>query len=294
MDSYLNKSPGLISGTFCFQETSTIRFVYFYFCRVKVRENIPNAITSFNLLCGCLSVAASFDGYPATAAIFIFAAAAFDFFDGMAARLLKVQSEIGKQLDSLADIISFGVAPTIILVMLLRSTLNVYYASTFLAAGAKTVQYFPFVLVVFSAFRLAKFNVDTRQHDSFIGVPTPANAIFIASLPLIIESNNSSHFLGIGFMPGHNFIGELFANLASMPSLIFGYSVVMSYLLVSELPLFALKFKTLSWEENKIKFIFLILSLLLFFVLNVAAIPIIIILYIVLSIINNQFVENKS
>ncbi len=242
-----------------------------------------------NLLCGCLSVAASFDGYPTTAAIFIFAAAAFDFFDGLAARLLKVQSDIGKQLDSLADIISFGVAPTIILVTILRQKLQIdLQEGYFLAAGAKTVQYFPFVLVIFSAMRLAKFNVDTRQYDSFIGVPTPANAIFIASLPLIIESNNSSHFLGIGFMPGHNFIGELFANLAAMPSVIFGYSVVMSYLLVSELPLFALKFKTISWEENKIKFIFLIISLLLFFILNVAAIPIIIILYIVLSVINNQ------
>lgn len=261
---------------------------------MKVRENIPNAITSFNLLCGCLSVAASFDGYATTAAIFIFAAAGFDFFDGFAARLLKVQTEIGKQLDSLADIISFGVAPTIILVMLLRSTLNVYYASTFLAAGAKTVQYFPFVLVIFSAMRLAKFNVDTRQHDSFIGVPTPANAIFIASLPLIIQSNNLTLFPGLGFIPGQNQIGEIFAVLAATPSVIFGYTVVMSYLLISELPLFALKFKNLNWEENKIKFIFLILSLLLFFILNVSAIPIIIILYIILSIINNQFFSNNN
>lgn len=255
---------------------------------MKVRENIPNAITSFNLLCGCLSVAASFDGYPSTAAIFIFAAAGFDFFDGFAARILKVQSEMGKQLDSLADIISFGVAPTIILVMLLRSSLNVYYASTFLAAGAKTVQYFPFVLVIFSAMRLAKFNVDKRQYDSFIGVPTPANGIFIASLPLIIQSNNSTLFPGLAFIPGHNPIAEFFSALAYTPSIIFGYSVIMSYLLVSEIPLFALKFKNLSWEENKIKFIFLILSLLLFFVLNVTAIPIIIILYIVLSFINNS------
>lgn len=248
-----------------------------------------------NLLCGCLSVAASFDGYPTTAAIFIFAAAGFDFFDGLAARLLKVQSEIGKQLDSLADIISFGVAPTIILVTILRQTLQIdLQEGYFLVAGAKTVQYFPFVLVIFSALRLAKFNVDTRQYDSFIGVPTPANAIFIASLPLIIEANHSTLFSGIAFIPGHNLVGELFANLASMPSVIFGYSVVMSYLLVSELPLFALKFKTITWEENKIKFIFLILSLLLFFVLNVASIPIIIILYIVLSIINNQISPTPS
>ncbi len=245
-------------------------------------------------MCGCLSVAASFDGYPVTAAVFIFAAAAFDFFDGLAARVLKVHTEIGKQLDSLADIISFGVAPTIILVMLLRSSLNVYYASTFLAAGAKTVQYFPFVLVIFSAMRLAKFNVDTRQHDSFIGVPTPANGILIASLPLIVDSNNTSLFQGLGFLPGHNIIGEWFSTLAVTPSVIFGYSVVMSYLLISELPLFALKFKTLSWEENKIKFIFLIVSLLLFIVLNVVAIPIIIILYIVLSIVNNQFSPTQT
>lgn len=244
-----------------------------------------------NLLCGCLSVAASFDGYPSTAAIFIFAAAAFDFFDGLAARVLKVHSELGKQLDSLADIISFGVAPTIILVMLLRSSLNVYYASTFLAAGAKTVQYFPFVLVIFSAMRLAKFNIDTRQYDSFIGVPTPANGIFIASLPLIIQSNNSMLFPGLIFIPGQNILGETIAKLAYTPSVIFGYSVVMSYLLISEIPLFALKFKTLSWEENKIKFIFLITSLLLFIILNVTAIPLIIILYIVLSLLNNKYFQ---
>ena len=256
---------------------------------MKVRQNIPNAITSMNLLCGCLSIAASFDGYDNAPALFILAAAGFDFFDGLAARILNVQSAIGKQLDSLADVISFGVAPSIILVMLLRQKLGLNpHEGAFLAAGVKTVQYFPLVLVIFSAMRLAKFNIDTRQYDSFIGVPTPANAIFIASLPLIIQSNNSTLFPGLVFPPGYNPVSEFIAGLTEIPAVIIGYSVVMSYLLVSELPLFALKFKTLSWEENKVVFIFLIISLLLFFILNVAAIPIIVILYIVLSVINNQ------
>lgn len=256
---------------------------------MRVRQNIPNAITSMNLICGCLSVAASFDGYSTAPAIFILAAAAFDFFDGLAARILKVQSEIGKQLDSLADIVSFGVAPSIILVMLLRQKLGLNpHDGAFLAAGAKTVQYFPLVLVIFSAMRLAKFNLDTRQYDSFIGVPTPANAMFIASLPLIIQSSNSNLFHGMIFTSGYNPVAEFITSLTELPVFIIGYSVLMSYLLVSEIPLFALKFKTLSWEENKMVFIFLLISLLLFFVLNVAAFPIIIILYIVLSIINNQ------
>ena len=242
-----------------------------------------------NLLCGCLSIAASFDGYDNAPAIFILAAAGFDFFDGLAARILNVQSAIGKQLDSLADVISFGVAPSIILVMLLRQKLGLNpHDGAFLAAGVKTVQYFPLVLVIFSAMRLAKFNLDTRQYDSFIGVPTPANAIFIASIPLIIQSINSNLFHGMVFSQGYNPVAEFIASLTEIPGVIIGYSVLMSYLLVSELPLFALKFKTLSWEENKVVFIFLILSLLLFFILNVAAIPIIIILYIVLSVINNK------
>lgn len=256
---------------------------------MKVRENIPNAITSMNLICGCLSIAASFDGYDNAPALFILAAATFDFFDGLAARILNVQSNIGKQLDSLADVISFGVAPSIILVMLLRQKLGLNpHDGAFLAAGAKTVQYFPLVLVVFSAMRLAKFNIDTRQYDSFIGVPTPANAIFIASLPLIIQSNNSTLFPAMVFPPGYNPVSEFIAGLTEIPGVIIGYSVAMSYLLVSEIPLFALKFKTLSWDENKVKFSFLIVSLMLFFILNVAAIPIIVILYIVLSVINNQ------
>lgn len=143
----------------------------------------------------------SFDGYDNAPALFILAAAAFDFFDGLAARILNVQSNIGKQLNSLADVVSFGVAPSIILVMLLRQKLGLNpHDGAFLAAGAKTVQYFPLVLVVFSAMRLAKFNIDTRQFHSFIGVPTPANAIFIASLPLIIQSNNSTLFRDCYFL----------------------------------------------------------------------------------------------
>ena len=155
-----------------------------------IKKNIPNFITALNILCGSFSVVLAFEGYILWAAILIGIASIFDFMDGMAARMLNAYSELGKQLDSLADLISFGFAPSIILFVLMKKSLaidsisfNQYSEIAFLAI--------PFLIVVFSAIRLAKFNVDTRQTSSFIGLPTPANALLIASFPLIL------HYSGI-------------------------------------------------------------------------------------------------
>ena len=185
------------------------------------------------------------------AAYFVWMAGAFDFFDGFAARILKVSSPIGKELDSLADLVSFGLLPSVVMYKLL------------IAAGApEPLPYFAFSIAVFSAIRLAIFNIDETQRDSFRGVPTPANALFITALPLLT--------------------GGLVSLLES-PWVLTGIVTVSSYLLVSNIELFALKFKDFTWQNNKIRFTFLILSVLLLAALQVMAIPVIILLYIALS-----------
>ena len=196
------------------------------------------------------------------ASFLIGAAAIFDFLDGFAARLLKVHSEIGKQLDSLADMVTFGVLPGMILFNLIQPTLRANELPSQLA-------FITFLIPVFSALRLAKFNIDTRQSDSFIGVPTPANSILIGSLPLILKYNPS------------------FECLILNPYFLIITTIIMSYLLVAELPLFALKFKNFTWADNKIRYIFLVLSLILLFAFQFTGIPFTILLYIVLSVINN-------
>jgi CDP-diacylglycerol--serine O-phosphatidyltransferase len=185
------------------------------------------------------------------AAYFVWIACVFDFFDGFAARMLKVSSPIGKELDSLADMVSFGLLPAMVMYrMLLESNAYEYFP------------YFAFSIAIFSALRLAIFNIDETQRDSFKGLPTPANALFITALPLLTGN----------------------IALALFEAWILCVIVaVSSYLLVSGIPLFALKFKSFAWKENKIRFTFLILSVLLLAVLKIAAIPVIILLYITLS-----------
>ncbi len=162
-------------------------------------KQIPNIITSLNLLCGCVAILFAVSGDLVTASFFVFIGIFFDFFDGFAARLLKVQSEVGLQLDSLADVITSGVAPALVMVQLLSKTINgdiINMKNVFKTPGWNTdiFSYLPFIgllIAVASAYRLAKFNVDTRQSESFIGLPTPANTILIISLPLILHFQNS-------------------------------------------------------------------------------------------------------
>ena len=220
-----------------------------------VFRHFPNFLTLCNLLCGCVGLVAAAEGNLAQAAYLIWAAAAFDFADGLAARALKAYSSIGGDLDSLADMVSFGVLPSFIVFRLIRAT------ETELIALA----YAGFLIAVFSALRLAIFNVDTRQKDQFIGLPVPASALLISSLPL-------------GTLP-------IFQALVNEPVVLVLIAVVDAYLMVAPLPLLAFKFKSKAWKGNEVKYIFIAASLLLFFVLKTVAIPIIIIAYIFLSVV---------
>ncbi|MEM6843473.1 MAG: CDP-diacylglycerol--serine O-phosphatidyltransferase [Bacteroidota bacterium] len=217
---------------------------------------IPNIITLSNLLCGCLGILAASRGNLEMAAYFIWIAALLDFADGLVARALKAYSTIGGDLDSLADMVSFGVLPSFIMFYLIESAVGV--TNAWLAYSA-------FAIAVFSALRLAIFNVDTRQTDKFIGLPVPSSAMLISSLPL----------------------GTLawFQALVANPVFLVGLALVDAYLLVANIELLAFKFKSYAWAENKLKYIFIIFSITLLVLLHSVAIPIVLVLYIVLSVI---------
>lgn len=238
------------------------------------KKAIPSFITLLNLLCGCLSVTYAFNGKLHWAAFFIIGATFFDFFDGFFARLLNCKSEFGKQLDSLADVVSFGLAPAIIVYHLLRYSV---YMPQVNYGSENLLPYIAFIITLFSALRLAKFNIDERQSDSFIGLPTPANAIFIAAMPLILwHYKDCNNTIAI-------WARLIFTNFFFLSCLVF----LTSYLLIAELPIMSFKFKNYSWNENKTKYLFLIFSILLLLVLNFIALPLIIIFYIFLSVVIN-------
>lgn len=240
----------------------------------KIKRNIPNAITCGNLLCGCLAIVKVFEGNLVWAAYLVGIAAILDFFDGFVARLLHVSSPIGKDLDSLADMVTFGVVPGFVMFKLL-------FISTLFMTSNPVWNYIPYlglIIPIFSCIRLAKFNNDKRQTESFIGVNTPANSILICSLPLIIGGNYQD--------PSAIFILN--------PYLLITLTIVMSILLVSEIPIFSFKFKSFDWKGNEIRFVFLLLSLLLLITLHFVGIPLIITLYIVMSVINNFITKNKA
>lgn len=214
-----------------------------------IKKHIPNFITCLNLFSGCVAVLLAFNGNYQGAFIAILVAAVFDFLDGFAARLLKAYSPMGKELDSLADMVSFGLAPGIIVFSLLTET-KIF----------EWLPYLAFLIPVFSGLRLAKFNIDERQTSSFIGMPTPANAIFWAGL-------------AFSFTPF----------LVSNGWILIVLTVLFSYLLVAEIPMFALKVKNLVWKENQIQYIFLIGSITLLAVFKLDAFAPIIGWYILLS-----------
>ncbi|OFX45794.1 MAG: CDP-diacylglycerol--serine O-phosphatidyltransferase [Bacteroidetes bacterium GWC2_33_15] len=240
----------------------------------SIKRHIPNTITSLNLLSGCLSILLSFEGYILAAVYLIFFAAIFDFLDGMTARLLKVYSTLGKELDSLADVISFGAAPAFIVFQMMKTALYgtgqlPFYE--YISAQEYLFLLIPFLIPVLSAVRLAKFNLDERQADSFIGLPTPANALFFVSLFIVTLTNSNA------------FVLNLFYNKYFLAILI----VIFSLLLVAEFPMFSLKFKNLGLRDNKIRYLFIGLSVILLILLHSIAVPVIIILYLILSAINN-------
>ncbi len=238
-----------------------------------IKRNIPNFLTLCNLLCGCVAIVYAFKGNLIFSAYLVGIAGVFDFMDGMAARILKAYSEIGKQLDSLADMVSFGVLPGAVMFNMIQHAVNLTSAEHTISTNPLLLlPYSGFLITVFSAIRLAKFNIDTRQTDSFIGLPTPANTFFIVSIPLIVHFNS---------------FGESFDRIILNPYFLISLSLISSFLLVAPVPLFALKFKNFTWADNKVRFIFLALALILLIVFRFAGIPLIIILYISLSVINN-------
>ena len=250
---------------------------------MNIKKHIPNAITCGNLFCGCLAIASAFNGHLLWSAYLVGIAAVLDFFDGFAARLLKVGGEMGKQLDSLADMVTFGVLPGVVMFKLIAMSITAgeSYCSdkNIIAANLHFLKYLGFIITIFSCVRLAKFNIDIRQTNSFIGVPTPANTILICSIPLI--NRYQPDILGFHI---YSITGNLY--------FLVGLTILMSYLLVAELPLFALKFKNFGWTDNKIRYSFLIIAVLLLILFQFIAIPFIIFLYIVLSVINNMM--NKT
>jgi CDP-diacylglycerol--serine O-phosphatidyltransferase len=234
---------------------------------------VPNTITALNLVCGSLSVFFAVNGQLGWAAVFIFAASAFDFFDGFSARLLKAYSSIGKELDSLADLVSFGLAPAaMVFTMLQLSLFGRFQAIQEIEAhwSQWIVLFTSLVLTVAGAFRLAKFNTDDRQSEQFLGMPIPANAIFFASLGLILELGTKQSIVPI--------ILNKYVLLSSV--------FICSFLMVSELPMFSLKFKNLNLKDNAIRFLFLGITILLLIFLQIYALPLIIIWYILLSVIS--------
>lgn len=240
---------------------------------MKVFKHIPNAITLCNLLSGIVAVFLAVFGELELAGVFVVIGIGFDFFDGFAARLLNVQGELGKQLDSLADMVTSGVVPGIILFQLiLRATSN---SSIEMVFKSETFEYLPFIgllVTLASAYRLAKFNIDTRQSTSFIGVPTPANTLLIISLPWILAYSNL----------------EIATEILSDVYVLIGLTILCSYLLNAEIPLFALKFKNYTWKDNNYKFLFLGVSVVLLVSLQFIAIPLVILLYVLVSIWNNK------
>lgn len=230
---------------------------------MSMRQHVPNVITCGNLVSGCFSILFSFSGMPVAAALMIFVAGLFDFFDGFSARLLDAHSPIGADLDSLSDVVSFGVAPGVIMYRLMCEGM---VDPIWPLGKVSLFACLAFLLPVFSAVRLAKFNVDTRQTTSFIGLPTPPMAIFMASLPLAFWQK------GV--------LGQPVLN----PWLCLGIVILFSVLMVSNLPFFSFKMKSVSWKGNEVRWIFLILAVAGFVAFRFMALPFILLAYILMSI----------
>ncbi len=237
-----------------------------------MKSYIPNLLTLLNVLSGCVATVFAVLNHLELAALFVFIGIFFDFFDGLAARALNVKSEVGVQLDSLADVITSGLVPGIVMFQLLNMAERGGWNLGFFGHDDEItlMPFFGFVITLASAYRLAKFNVDEDQVSSFRGLPTPANALLILSLPLILLYHNNEVLSGI-------ILNQWF---------LMGLTVVSAYLLNSPIELFALKFKNWSFKENGVKYLFLIGSLVMLLTLKFLAIPMIIVFYVLASILS--------
>ena len=248
-----------------------------------MRRNIPNIITLLNLFCGCCALVSILNGQMLQTFLFVFVGSLADYSDGMAARWLEVKSPFGKELDSLADMVTFGAVPGAILYMLInfgwQSSTAQYPADLALLLQLPfSVAALPaFIISVFAALRLAKFNLDTRQSEDFIGLNTPACTMFIVGLMLIY------HFDSFGL---RSFVGNLFLLYALIP--------VLSFLLVTELPMVSFKFKGFQWKGNERRFVFLLLGITLLIVLQEAAFSPIIIIYVLISLFDYLFTSRPT
>lgn len=218
---------------------------------MTIKAHIPNLLTAGNLVCGCVGIVLVAAGRVEVAPVAVVLATVFDFFDGFAARMLNVSSEIGKQLDSLADMVSFGVLPAVTVYQLLLQ-----------GQSHDLLPYIAFLIAVFSAFRLALFNIDTRQTDKFIGLPTPANALFFTSLV---------------------WTATVYPQVTG-PYVLVAFTVVFSWLLVSPLELVALKFRHFGWAGNQPRYLIILLSLLVIVVGGYTLLPVVIVSYLLVSV----------
>ncbi|AWK02963.1 phosphatidylserine synthase [Flavobacterium crocinum] len=237
---------------------------------MNIKKHIPNLITLINLFCGCVAIVYVSQGDFLMAFYMVCLGIFFDFFDGFFARLFKVSSPLGLQLDSLADMVTSGVAPGYVMYSLFLKSANPHDV-----AGSVFIPFLGFIVTLGACYRLANFNIDTRQTDSFIGLPTPANALFVLSLPLVIEYSNSLMMFEILT----NFWVLLVITLCS------------AYIMNAEIPLFSLKIKKFSFKENALQIVFLTISVLMVILLQYIAIPLIIAFYVLLSVINNLFLK---
>ncbi|TCK68846.1 CDP-diacylglycerol--serine O-phosphatidyltransferase [Winogradskyella wandonensis] len=247
-----------------------------------MKQHIPNVITGLNLLSGCIAVLFAVNTHYVGAALFVFLGIFFDFFDGLAARKLNVQSTLGIQLDSLADMVTSGVVPGIVMYGLINEALgggNIFVVEDtwnqsmrWSGGELRPLALIGFLITIASAYRLGKFNLDEDQQTYFKGLPTPANTLLVLSLPLILHFQYSIT------------VSNLFTNVWFLIAL----TVLSSFLLNSNIKLFALKFKTWSFQDNIIRYVFLLLSLALIIIFHFIAIPLIILLYVIVSLFNQK------
>jgi CDP-diacylglycerol--serine O-phosphatidyltransferase len=240
---------------------------------MTIKKHIPNLITLLNLFCGCIAMVFAMNKDFEMAFYFVSLGIFLDFFDGFFARLFKVSSPLGLQLDSLADMVTSGVVPGIVMYQLMGSSSG--YPK--LGWSVEPFPFLGFLIALGSCYRLANFNIDTRQTDSFIGLPTPANALFILSLPLVLHYSDSMVVL------------ELLTN----PWVLLAITLLSVYMLNAEIPLFSLKIKQFSIKKNALQISFLIGSIVLLLIFQFAGIPLVIVLYVLLSVANNLLVKKS-
>ena len=245
-----------------------------------MKKHIPNLITLLNLLSGIIAMVLAVENHLVEAGFFMILGIFFDFFDGFLARLLKVQGELGKQLDSLADMVTSGLVPAVVMFQLLRNSLGNWNGDyliprMFFEEGYSYVPFFGFLIALASAYRLANFNIDKKQSSSFIGIPTPANALFILSLPLIL--NYSTNDFAIYLIQNTSFLLVI--------------TVAGSIMMNANILLFSLKFTEYSFRNNAVKYVFIVASISLLIGLHFVAFPLIILLYILTSVVENMFLK---